>query len=291
MHRRWELVLLLGTGLLAGCAGGEAARTTAWRNRLRPPQGPPPSNLVLMEVALIEQPVGDPYVNQQLWDLADEQVVSLERKPVLQDNGLRIGLMSGMLPPGLQALLTSKRSCANPRRIQRAAGEPTTLMLGLTMPRCRFQLHTSGTTEVVELEQAQCTLIVTASLTTDGRTRLQLTPQVRHGEAALIPRPAVDRAGTYSWMIQEQRPTETYTDLGWEVSLAPNEYLVVGGRLDRPDTLGRQFFVRGDEPSPVQRLLVIRTTRLRPGIAAEDEELLHRTPALAAQALLSNAAP
>jgi hypothetical protein len=69
-------------------------------------------------------------------------------------------------------------------------------------------------------------------------------------------RPADDHSG---WLMDNQRPAEDYTALSWEASLAPSEYLVIGGRYDRPDTLGHQCFVRPDETVPVQRLLVIRS--------------------------------
>lgn len=291
MRRGRGLAVMLMAGLLVGCSANETVRSTSWLSRLRPLQGPPAANAVLVEVALIERPVGDPYLNRQLWELADEQSVPLERKAIIQDNGFRVGLIGGMPPAELQALLTSERSCANPRRIQRLSGDPTTLLLGLTRPRCQFKLQQDGSPQLVALEQAECALIVTPTLAADGRTRLQFTPQVRHGETALVPRPAQDRSGTYSWMLQEQRPTETYSAMGWEVTLAANEFLVVGGRFDRPQSLGHCFFVRADEPSPVQRLLVVRVARLRPGIAAEDEELLHQAPALAAQAALTGNPP
>jgi hypothetical protein len=242
-----------------------------------------------MEVALIERPVGDPYLGQELWDGVDEQVIPLDRKYAVADNGFRIGLIAGAGPARFRELLTSERSCASPRRIQRQAGDPSTLTLGLTMPRCRFELFQDGQAVVIELEQAQCTLVVVPTLTDDGRTRLQFTPQVRHGEARQLPQPAVDRSGTYSWVLQEKRPTETYSGLKWEVTVAPNEYVVVGARSDRPQTLGHRYFVRGDEPSPVQRLLAIRTSRMLPGLLPGDEPSLDGPPPLALQAQMSAA--
>jgi hypothetical protein len=73
-------------------------------------------------------------------------------------------------------------------------------------------------------------------------------------------------------MLQEQLPTESYAALGFEVTLAPNEYILVGGRFDKPETLGHQCFVRADETKPVQRLLVIRTSRPAPGVIAEAKD-------------------
>jgi hypothetical protein len=79
--------------------------------------------------------------------------------------------------------------------------------------------------------------------------------------------------------------------LGWDVTVAPNEYVVLGARSDRPATLGHASFVRGGEAVPVQRLLVIRTTRpdkgLEPTATAEapaELSLRSKAPPLALQA-------
>jgi hypothetical protein len=218
MRRRQGLVIALVAALLAGCTAEKAVRSTAWLNRFRwggTPQGP---DVVQIDVAVLERPVGDLYINQGLWAFADEQVVALESKAVLEDNGFRIGQIGGITPAELQTLLTSERSCA------------------------------------------------------------------------LLPRPTPDFSG---WMFQQERPVERYPTLGWEVNLSPNEYIVVGARLERPHTLGHRFFVHPDEPNPVQRLLVIRTGRTTaedPSLPATAEETNgYWTPPLASQAAWSSA--
>jgi hypothetical protein len=287
MCRRQGVVLMLLAELLVGCATEQSDRSSSRLNQMRSTSSVPKSKLVQMEVALIERPISDGYLNGELWDLVDEQVVPLERKEVIADNGFRVGVISGLPPAGLQALLTSERSCPNPRRIQRLASDSATLLLGLPMPQCRFQLLRDGQWQSVEFEQAQCTLLVTPTLAADGRTRLQFTPQVRHGEPLPGPQPSVDRAGIYSWIFQERHPTETYSHLGWEVTLAANEYVVVGGRFDLAQALGHRFFIRGDEPTPVQRLLVVRTARTQPSFEMENETSGLQSPPLAIQAARS----
>jgi hypothetical protein len=129
---------------------------------------------------------------------------------------------------------------------------------------------------------------VTPSLTDDGRIRLHFTPQVRHGEEAVRPGPAADRSG---WVMQAQRPTESYEALGWDVTVAPNEYVIVGARSNKPATLGHASFVRPGEAVPVQRLLVIRTTRPDKGLeppapaeASQEVSMRSKVPPLALQA-------
>lgn len=288
-HRQGLVIALLAT-LLAGCADTKAVRSTAWLNRFRWGGAPQGSDVVQIDVALLERPLGDAYINQGLWAFADEQVVALESKAVLEDNGFRIGQIGGITPAELQTLLTSERSCANPRRIQLHAGKPTQVVLGPAATACQFRIEHDGIQVPVSLEKAQCTLEVVPALAKDGHTRLRFLPEIQHGDLALLPKPTPDFTGL---MLQQERPTERYPALGWEVNLAPNEYMLVGARLERPHTLGHQCFVRADEPQPVQRLLVIRTSRAASADAAlsasVEETNGYWTPPLACQAAWSTA--
>ncbi len=273
--------------LAAGCTS-PSAPALPWWERLRPFQGPTGPDVVHMVVALVEQPVDDPYLAQELWAAADEQAVALERKAVLEDNGLRVGQLGGITPARLQRLLTTEKSCPSPRQIQMRAGNIKTLEIGSPQATCRFRLRQDSLSLPVELENASCSLQVQPSLTKDGRTRLLFTPVIRHGEAKLIAQPSADRSRLE---VLNQQSAETYSSLAWEVTLAPNEYVVVGARADRPDTLGHRCFVRADEPVPVRRLLVIRTNRPAVTEVADDEEepTGKRSPSLAAQAQWSGA--
>ena len=282
MRQVYFLPAALLIALAAGCATPTNS-ATVWE-RLRPFQGPTGPDVVQMDVALIELPVGDPYLNRELWTAVDEQALTLERKSVLEDNGLRVGLVGGIMPARLQALLTSDKTCANPRRHFFRAGTTTTLEIGPVHQVCRFYLTQDAEALPVELEQARCTFEVQPSLTRDGKTRLVFTPRIQHGERRQTFQPSADRT---RWELLEQRSSETYTALAWDVTLAPNEFVVVGVRADCRDSLGHRFFVREDEPAPVQRLLVIRTNR--PTVsdlasADEEEPTPKRSPSLAAQA-------
>jgi hypothetical protein len=290
MRHGQALWIGLLAGLLAGCSSGPPVHTTNWLDRLLSPAGPVGSYAVQLDFALIERPLGDGYLNQDLWVAADEQVIALEKRALLEGNGIRIGQVGGITPAGLQALLTNERSCVNPRRIRTAPGRATKVVLGPEMASCRFHVQRHGEAVPIALENAQCTFEVTATLTADGRTRLAFEPQVSHGATNLFPRPADDLSG---WVLREERPTAKFPELRWEVTLAPNEYLIIGGRYDHPDTLGEQSFLRREEPTPVQRLLVIRTSRAGTepeGWPAEREDALPPgPPPLACQAAMTTA--
>lgn len=260
--RHWRGLLLgLLTASVIGCTSGQTIHTTSWLDRFRWGAVPTGPDVVQMDVAVVERPVGDRVLNDKLWALADEQIMEPERRAQLEDNGFRIGQLGGMAPPELQDLLTSERSCAAPRRLVVRAGEAKQLTIGPAAPEGRFRILHDGELTAVTFDQAEFTLEVVPTLTPDGRTRLQFLPLVQHGAVSQVIRPAADHSGL---MLQAERPAQRYPKLSWEVTLAPNEYVVIGGRYDLPETLGHAYFVRPEESQPVQRMLVIRTGRPAP---------------------------
>jgi hypothetical protein len=280
--RRWQGVLLgLLSGLLVGCTTGDGVRPAAWLGRMRPLQIPSGPDIVMMHVVLLERRVGDRYLNEGLWPLVDETGIPSEHKWVLEQNGFRTGQVGGLPPPELLALLTSERSCVNPQHVRLHVGASKDLLLGPAQETCRFHLDQEGQDDEVVLQQAQVMLSVMPALAPDGRIRLTFTPVVEHGERRLMPGPAEDHS---CLVLRPQRDVNRYPALAWDVTLAPNEYVVVGARFDRPESLGYQAFVRADESPPVQRLLAIRTSRTAPDAPDEGDDEPPRSPSVASEA-------
>lgn len=275
-------------GLLSGCAGERAVRTSSLLDRLRPFQGAVAEDIFQLDVALLECPPGSSYINQDLWMIVDEQAVPLERKAVLEENGFRLGQVGGIPPAGLQSLLTSEQHCLNPRRLFLHAGKPTLLSVGPAIERCQFLVNQNSMSVPVEFKQAECSLSVVPTSMPDGTVKLQFSPQVRHGALKRGYEPSADQDG---WVFKEDRETQSYSSLNWEVQLAPSHYVVIGGRIERPGSLGSQCFVRRDEPIPVQRLLVIRASKFSGRDAtpiatdsSKDDSSAIRTPTIAQHA-------
>jgi hypothetical protein len=288
MRLRWALLAGLMTVSLVGCLHQSPAPASAWWSRLSPFRGPTGADVVQMDVAVLECPAGDAYINQALWELADEQAVALEHKAVLNDNGFRVGELGGITPPGLLVMLRNERNNPSPRRVQLHAGNPTPIVLGLPLPACEFDLCQDGKPVSVTFKDAECSLQVVPTLAPDGAIHLHMTPQVAHGDRRLWPAVSADHR---SLLLPARRATEDYQRLAWDVTVAPNQYLIVGTGYDRPGTLGYQCFLRAAEPRPVQRLLVLCIGRMGQGWAtepvietAEDAVSLSRAPPVALQA-------
>src|SRR5258707_2734089 len=95
-------ILLLGLLVVAlgGCRFGGPVQTTSMLGQ-SPLVGPVGSDVVIMDVALLERPVGDSYINHDLWLLADEQQIPFERKASLEQNGFVVGVVAGITPSRL----------------------------------------------------------------------------------------------------------------------------------------------------------------------------------------------
>ncbi len=283
MSRRGAYLVVLAAGFLPGCMLFESGSSSAWMSRLRPGQTGLTADAVQLHVALLELPIGDLYLNGELWTSTDQQVVSPESKVLLDDNGFRVGHVVGTTPAKLQALLTSERSCIKPRLRVLRAGATATQELRSDV-RAEFWLKLGDRTENVSLEKALFQLDIVPTLAGDGRVHLRFTPKVQYGEPMRTVNVPPDRT---DWQVKIERPQQAYPQLAWEVTLAANEFLLVGGRYDQPGSLGYRSFV-DEEGRPVQRLLVIRPNRALPGQAAlEDLTQGGQAPPLALQATMT----
>jgi hypothetical protein len=254
----WGIVALFVFGL-PGCFFARMDASSLWPSRSRSAEALSGPDVVFLDAAILEVPVGDRYVNDELWTAADEQIQSISPalRKTLEENGLRVGLVGGRTPDGLLGLLTNERSNPKPSQYRRRTGNPATADLGSRDERCEFPLTIDGKSSTVGFDQAQCQLQLLPTLDPDGRVHIQFTPQIEFRDpkkwSRLNPVVALN--------VQSQRSTEPFTALRWEASLAPNDYLLIGARFDRPKSLGFKFLVSTDPDHPVQRLIAIRAGR------------------------------
>jgi hypothetical protein len=275
MRHCQAMVLALLAGVGAGCFGTRADPVTARFAAPGPFAGPAGADVVELDVFVVERPAGDDFLNRKLWDLADELAVSMEKKPAdggsfgvrerLEENGFRVGQLGGWPASGLQALLASPISCPDPRHVYLHTGHVLPVPLGGVQPQCHFTLYKGGRPSQADLHDAQCRLEVVPQLTDDGRVRLQFTPHVQHGARAVAFGPCQDPSGVLRWDRREDQTDNAYPQAGWDITLAPNEFVAVGANLKHPGTLGHMcFFEVAEDRPPVQRLLVLRTNRSVP---------------------------
>lgn len=263
MRRRLFFCGVLAAFVLTGCATEKPISSMSFFNKALPSKLIAGPDLIQLDVGLLERPLHDRFLNTELWLLADEQIIPLERKAYLEEAGFRIGQVNGLNPSGLQTLLASDRSCVCPKRHYTRAGNSILLPLGPALAHCRVEQ--ASTPDVLEFERADCLLQITPTAAPDNRVHLHCVPRIRYGETELATRPSEDGA---AYSLVTDRPVKDFEDLAFDITLEINQYLVIGGRSDRIGTLGWRCFWGGDEPVPAQRLLALRVCR--PGIASNE---------------------
>jgi hypothetical protein len=242
------------------------------------PKGP---DGVIVEVAPLIVPIGDRYANDEIWTTTDEQILPAATRVRLEENGLRVGVVSsGRTPDGLQKLLTSKRSNPdnNSDLFQRTDGGTITCKPLAELPHCEFPLRGDEQPEVKSFDSAKCRFEIVPSVAGEGKVRLVFTPQIEFDDQEKWKRlnPGV------ALPVQGQRSTESFVSMRWEVVLGLNDYAVVGARFDKRPSLGFLFFVNADSEKPSQRLLAVRAYQLRAGRSGGEAP----RSALAAQAAI-----
>jgi hypothetical protein len=256
-HGYWLLLVALLLGCAGGCTGPAQSHGPTWLDCTRAGT-PVDPNLIMIETALLERPIGDPYLCDELWPDTDELFVGLELHAALRDNGLRVGQLIGAPPVGFQTLLLSPRCCANPERLQVPAGRTIPVFVGPVRAHSAFDVVLDSDKTELQADQVRFGFDVVATLTNDGRTQLAFTPKVETSESLLPFRASPE---TSLWEYRLERPSRKYPQLGWTAVLAPGQYLVVGCRPAMAGSLGPCAFIQEDARTPVQRLLVIRTNR------------------------------
>jgi hypothetical protein len=134
-----------------------------------------------------------------------------------------------------------------------------------------------------ELMDVECGLSVTAKSPERGRVTLRCEPEIQHGERQHFLRPTAEGTG---FSRQEQKPRLSYPALGFEVTLAPGEYLVVGPTAEPLGTLGQAYFYAAAGDHVRQRVLVVRAGMVGDALGDVNAPLRPTTAAAAAQAAM-----
>jgi hypothetical protein len=249
------LLLALALPMWVGCTTDQTGAKPTWLQQIHSFWTDVGADSMQLEFAYVRRPLGDPYLNDLVWHDIDEQCVPLEKRPALAENGLRVGIINGSIPAKLQHWLCSDGQSDGHRLVMRS-GRSSFLPLGSSDYDRTFEVHNGERTRKLDLEKVQCGLAAQIGIAEQGDTLVQLEPRVRHGALPRLPQMARDGQG---FEVTGERPEEQFTHLAWEVTITPNDYLIVGGMVDKPKSLGYMCFVQPEGNSQI--LLVIRAPR------------------------------
>lgn len=237
---------------------------------------PPIKNAVVLDVLFVRFPLGDPEVNGDVWQEIDELHLTPDERRRLETNGLRAGVLSGPLPLRLEQLLQlseaptkpegpqpveiERQPTAKQRQIRIRGGRRANIVvMGDQQRRDELSLLIRGDDDRVEgrtYRQAMGLFAARAFPQGDGGVRLEMTPELEHGEAQKR-----FTTGEGMFKVEFGPPHEVIEQLRWSARLAPGQMLVVSAIPGRIGSLGYHFFTELDGDATVQKMLLVRLTQ------------------------------
>jgi hypothetical protein len=279
MRRAWWVIVVCAASV--GCfTRPERPTGTSVARSLAPAA---PVEGVYLESVLFERPLGDKFLDRDLW-AGTLPVGGQEVRALLSENGLRVAVLTGSVPQRFQTMLESESEAISGRGLTFASRKDEVLPTSGPHERCEFGLlaDLAGKRAAVSFAQARCGVQVRPEALPDGRVRVFCEPQIQHGEKREWLRPSADFTGFVKF---EEVPLAHYPWVAFDATLGRNEYLIIGWPADQPDTLGAALFGVQANGQPRQRVLVIRTRHANPGAASDLPSLgPTRRPSVAAEA-------
>jgi hypothetical protein len=194
---RWLLPIIACGIATAGCrlvGSGMLATDAATANRTATPAGSKPApRTIHLEVLFIRCADDDPKFRDQLWNHVDEQALGDSLRRSLNANGMRVGIVTGDLPPEVADRLAAASA---DEAVGEIAGVDPALARRLlqVLPGRRSELVTATRlTNLVLLEQADGEVrggtydeatpqfAIEARPAADGRITLEAVPEIKHG--------------------------------------------------------------------------------------------------------------
>lgn len=266
MLRRFHLLFLLAAFVWLG--SGCALLNTAQKPEAPSLPAPPlPASSVVLEVAFARLPITDEAAYHSIWSEVDEQHFPTELRRQMSANGLRCGIVGMQLPPKLKEALdasepgTTERgedSAADPeldrapRRLQCRSGQRAKVLVTKQLDMFSLLLVEDGPVRGFAFTQAQCLFGLKAYPQGDGRAKIELTPEVEHGE---MKTQFVGREGAV--LPQAGQDRVVLDKLRLSAMLAPGHVLMISGTPEVKG-VGSSFFTETDSGTTYRRILLVR---------------------------------
>ncbi len=240
-----------------------------------------------LRLAILARPLGDPALNDQLWGSVDEQVLPAETRHALEANGLRLGVLTGDLPPAARAVLDAPPPHkVDPKTILLPDGESSLVELrAATSGPSSLLLNLAGKTTGKDYEDPRGAFRVTPTATEGNQVRLRLVPQIDHGPmtSRYEGAPTAGPFDSQQFIIKNGKQEETFIDLAATPSLQANQVAILGARTDRRGSIG-DFLLTEAEPNSdriLQKVVLIWATPTDPATANAPAPLLEALEAAA----------
>mgnify|MGYP006092681365 FL=1 len=264
------LVILTVSISLAGCRSivtpqwsleDEVTKTTLSSPQLA-------RDAVILEIAFIRVPAKINSSDSTFWPAIDETHLSVNDRKRLSQNGIRCGLIAGALPDSLNELINGDANTVDlealtgslnlnlenrNQRLQFRAGQAGQIVMSKSVKENITVITSDSQYAAAErFNQAQCQFQIKTYPQGDGRVRIELIPQIHHGD------PRAEFTGQEgAWLLKTQRAVKQYDTVPIEALISPGESLLLSADSHNKG-LGRQFFVINDDDEKTNHLLLMR---------------------------------
>ncbi len=221
-----------------------------------------------LEITFIRIPLGDADVNGPMWNEIDEQIIPAELRAELAANGLRAGIIGSDKPPALEKKLAQADTPATPAAaaakintepavrhwsMQIRRGQPGNIIASSVYDQLSLLTNDDGQVRGQTYPKAQGEFVVGVDPQPDSCVKLNLQPQFLYGE----PRQQwVGEDGMFH--LQSGKPKKTYSKLKLEVTLRPDQTLIIASLPQRPGSVGHYLLTEPKAEGIDQKLMLIR---------------------------------
>lgn len=255
-----QRLALLALATVAGCS--------TWSTTTIPELPIPrmPHNSVVVEAAFVRVPPKQPI--EELWTKTDEQYFDSDTRRNLTANGIRCGVVGMQLPDELRDLMSSARNdqpladgeslstdsvTAVYRKLQNRSGERSDLIVVPEIAERKVILFSEeGRIRAETFNEGQGLFAVRSYPQGDGTVRVELVPEIKHGE---VKHQWVPGNGTLRHDVGRQ--TSAFDQLRLSAILSPGQTLLVTG-TNEPKGLGALLFARGSGDDAERLILLLR---------------------------------
>jgi hypothetical protein len=229
------------------------------------------ADAVALDIAFVRMPAADLEGYEAIWTAADEQSFPPELRQNLATNGIRAGIFGSQLHARLWDLMDAKSSAAvdekadrvasqvpsgsGKRHLQLRAGRRSKILASKTYPVLPVLLSEDGQVRGHELQQAQCLWTLRSYPQGDGNVKLDLTPEIEHGE---MKSQWVPSEGSFINQVGKDRMA--LDRLRLEARVAPGQWLVLSCTSEIKG-LGEHFFAESSGGAVERTFVLIRVTQ------------------------------
>ncbi len=212
---------------------------------------------IRMDVFRVDRHVGDPRIGESMWKSVS-QGGSLDPATIrqLNENGIRFGTVPANPPVALQSLYLATNNSSAERTVFQSipfpSGEQAILEVMQLPEGLEVSIPGPEGEQSLKLHHAKAVLRVRAEKIEEGWARLEVVPEIHHGE--VLNRPV---AGEREWQMRNSQSVEPLYFLKFHVELNRGEMAVIGLNERAKSPVGRWFF-RNQLEASLERVMLVR---------------------------------